>query len=99
MELQHSTILITSGIGLELVKRLTKHGANIIITGRDLEKLIAPQLNSKVHIFQSDVSKPENIRQLYNDVTRQFPELNIIINNAGEMRLLDLQDAGKTPET
>ncbi len=96
MNLQHSTVLITggtSGIGLELVKQLTKLGAKVIITGRDLEKLIAVQKQfSKVDIFQSDVSSPENIRQLYNSVTRQFPELNIIINNAGEMRLLDLQD-------
>ena len=99
MELQNRTVLITggtSGIGLELVKQLTEYGANIIITGRDLDKLTGTKKQfPQVHIFQSDVSDPENIRQLYDDVTRQFPDLNILINNAGEMRLLNLQDTGK----
>jgi len=102
MELYNSTVLITggtSGIGLELVKQLTEYGAYIIITGRDLHKLTETQKHfPKIHVFQSDVSSPENIRQLYNDVTRQFPDLNILINNAGEMRLLDLQDTGKSLE-
>lgn len=102
MELQNSTVLITggtSGIGLEFVKQLTKYGACIIITGRDRHKLTETQKQfPKVHIFRSDVSDPEHIRQLYDDVIRQFPELNILINNAGEMRLLDLQDTGKSLE-
>jgi len=96
MDLKNSTILLTggsSGIGLEFVKQLTEQGANIIITGRNLASLKeTKQLFQNIHIFQSDVSSPNNIRQLYDDVTLQFPDLNIIINNAGEMRLIDLQD-------
>ncbi len=96
MELKSSTILITggtSGIGLEFVKQLTGQGANIIITGRNPDALNKTKKRfPKVHTFQSDVSKPEDIEQLYKDVTQQFPELNIIINNAGIMRLIDLQD-------
>ncbi|WP_026994938.1 SDR family oxidoreductase [Flectobacillus major] len=95
MELKNSTILITggtSGIGLAFVKQLTELGANIIVTGRSLEALRQTQQQfPSIHIFQSDVSKPKDIKQLYNDVIRQFPELNIIINNAGIMRLIDLQ--------
>lgn len=96
MELKNSTILITggtSGIGLELVKQLTEQGANIIITGRKLEALNETKKQfPNVRTFQSDVSKPQDIEQLYKDVTSQFPDLNIIINNAGQMRLIDLQD-------
>lgn len=96
MELKNSTILITggsSGIGLEFVKQLTEQRANIIITGRNLDTLNETKKQfPKVHTFQSDVSKPKDIEQLYKDVTQQFPELNIIINNAGIMRLIDLQD-------
>jgi uncharacterized oxidoreductase len=102
MKLQNRTVLITggsSGIGLELVKQLTEHGANIIITGRDLDKLNETQRQfAKIHVFQSDVSDPESIRQLYDNVTRQFPDLDILINNAGEMRLLDLQATSKSLE-
>ena len=95
MQLQNSTILITggtSGIGLEFVKQLSHAGAaDIIITGRDNAKLqqVKKQFPD-VHIFQSDVSQPKDIERLYKDVTRQFPKLNILINNAGNMRDLRL---------
>lgn len=96
MDLKSSTILITggsSGIGLEMVKQLTEEGATIIITGRNPDALNKAKAQyPKVHTFQSDVSKPGDIRQLYKDVTEQFPALNIIVNNAGAMRLIDLQD-------
>jgi uncharacterized oxidoreductase len=96
MELKNSTVLITggtSGIGLELVKQLTEQGANIIVTGRKLEALNETKRQfPEVHVFQSDVSNPKDIEQLYKEVTYRFPDLNIIINNAGLMRLIDLQD-------
>lgn len=96
MELKNSTILITggtSGIGLEFVKQLTEKGANVIVTGRNMDALNATKKTfPDVHTFQSDVSKPQDIEQLYKDITQQFPELNIIINNAGIMRNIDVQD-------
>ncbi|MBL7719102.1 MAG: SDR family NAD(P)-dependent oxidoreductase [Flavipsychrobacter sp.] len=97
MNLKDSTVLITggtSGIGLELVKQLTALGAKVIVTGRNLQALEETRrLFPGVHIFQSDVSKPGDIEQLYHEVTRQFPNLNILINNAGLMRQVDLRDS------
>jgi uncharacterized oxidoreductase len=96
MELKNNTILITggsSGIGLELARQLMGMGNTLIITGRDQTKL--DQVREKlpgIHTFQSDVSRPEAIRDLFQKVTRQFPQLNFLINNAGEMRRLDLHD-------
>lgn len=102
MELKNSTVLITggtSGIGLELVKQLTAQGANIIVTGRKSEGLAETKKRfPNVYTFQSDVSKPEDIEQLSKDVIQQFPDLNIIINNAGLMRLIDLEDASLSLE-
>lgn len=99
MDLKNSTILITggtSGIGLELVKQLTRLGSTVIVTGRKQEALNDTKWRfPKIHIFQSDVSDPHDIERLYEEVTQQFPDLNMIINNAGEMRLLDVQDADK----
>lgn len=96
MDLKNSIILITggsSGIGLEMVKQLSQQGATIIITGRNPDALNKTKLQfPNVHTFQSDVSEPEDIRQLFKDVTQRFPKLNIIINNAGAMRLIDLQN-------
>jgi uncharacterized oxidoreductase len=97
MELKNSTILITggtSGIGLEFVKQLIPLGAaKIIVTGRDMAKLeqVKKQFPQVIAI-ESDVSDPEDIEQLYTQVVQQYPEMNILINNAGIMRNLDLQD-------
>lgn len=97
MNLQQSTILITggsSGIGLELAKQLSLQGAEIIITGRNLTALNETKKKfPNIHVFQSDVSKPQDIEELYKEVTNRFPDLNILINNAGLMQLLDLQDS------
>lgn len=98
MELKNSTVLITggtSGIGLELVKQLTAQGARVIVTGRNAAALEAVRKQfPDVYTYQSDVSNPRDIEQLYADVTQRFPALNIIMNNAGLMRLIDLQDRG-----
>jgi uncharacterized oxidoreductase len=96
MELTNNTILITggsSGIGLELARQLMGLGNTVIITGRDQSKLdLVRQKLPGIHTFQSDVSRPEAIEALFQNVTRQFPQLNFLINNAGEMRRLDLHD-------
>ncbi len=98
MEIKNSTLLITggsSGIGLEFVKQLTRQGAaNIIITGRDNAKLEQTKTEfSNVHTFQSDVANANDIDRLHNDVIKQFPRLNILINNAGIMRDLNVLDS------
>lgn len=80
-------------MGLEFVKQLSEIGAKIIVTGRNLEALYETKKQfPNVHTFQSDVSNPNDIKDLFDNVTTLFPDLNIIINNAGMMRLIDLQD-------
>ncbi len=96
MKLTQNTILITggaSGIGLELAKRLGKLGNNIIITGRDQTKLDrAKKQLPGLHTIQSDVSDPKSIVTLFDKVTKEFPDLNVLINNAGIMRTINLHD-------
>jgi len=96
MELSNNTILITggtSGFGLEFATRLIDLGNTVIITGRDQDKLDQTKKRlPAVHTFQSDVSDPRAIAQLYEKVISQFPALNVLMNNAGEMRKILLQD-------
>src|ERR1700694_2403821 len=79
MKLTSNTILITggaSGIGYELTKQLTAFGNKILITGRDQARMDrAKAAFPKIHTFQSDVSDQEAIATLYEEVTKQFPEL------------------------
>ena len=96
MELRNNTILITggtSGFGLEFASRLIDLGNTVIVTGRDEAKLEqAKKILPKVHTFKSDVSDPKAITALYEQVVSQFRSLNILINNAGEMRKINLHD-------
>jgi uncharacterized oxidoreductase len=94
MKLEKRTVLITggtSGIGLELAKQLLQRGNTVIVTGRDQEKLdAANRALSGVHSFKSDVSDPGEIAALHESVLAQFPALDTLINNAGIMRNLNL---------
>jgi uncharacterized oxidoreductase len=96
MKLENKTILITggtSGIGLELAWQLLQRKNTVIVTGRDLEKLdAAKRIFPKIHIFESDVSDPNAIKTLYKNVRAQFPDLDMLVNNAGIMRNLKLND-------
>lgn len=95
MKLSGNTILITggsSGIGLEMAKQFFNNNNNVIITGRNEERLqkAKEQLNG-VTAIQSDVSNPDEIENLYQQITKDFPDLNILINNAGIMWKINLQ--------
>ena len=96
MKLTNSTILITggtSGFGLAFATKLSAMGNTVIITGRDQHKLDkAKKQYPAIHTIQSDVSDVHAIRELYDVVIDRFPSLNVLINNAGEMRIISLHD-------
>ncbi|MEL7834655.1 SDR family oxidoreductase [Fodinibius sp. Rm-B-1B1-1] len=86
MVLQNNTILITggsSGIGLELTKKLLERKNKVLICGRTLKKLQrAKQKLPSLHYLQCDISKPSDCKQLRNWVLENHPHCNVLINNA-----------------
>lgn len=94
MKLENRTVLITggtSGIGLELARQLIQRGNTVIVTGRDQQKLdAATRAQPGLHGMRSDVSDPAAIAELRTAVLARFPTLDVLINNAGIMRNLDL---------
>jgi len=94
MKLDGNTILITggsTGIGFEFAKEFERRGNTVIITGRDKAKLErARSLVPHLHAIQSDVSRVEDIEALYQRVIQEFPNLNVLFNNAGVMRIVNL---------
>ena len=96
MKLEHRTVLITggtSGIGLELATQLHRRGNTIIVTGRDQDRLDAVALALPgVHTVRSDVSDPGAIAALHDEMMARFPALDTLVNNAGIMRNLNLND-------
>jgi len=97
MKMRARTILITggsSGIGLELAGQLIAGGNTVLITGRSEHALqSAKRRFPELHLFQSDVSKAEDIRSLYEQIAAHYPKLDTLVNNAGVMKIVPLQEA------
>ncbi|RYG54546.1 MAG: SDR family NAD(P)-dependent oxidoreductase, partial [Chitinophagaceae bacterium] len=66
-------------------------GNSVIITGRNEERLnhAASKLNN-VKTIVSDVSKAEDVEKLAAQITQEFPQLNMVINNADRALVYDL---------
>ncbi|WP_031529353.1 SDR family oxidoreductase [Dyadobacter crusticola] len=105
MKTTGNTILITggsAGIGFEIAKVFSENGNKVIITGRDEARLAkaASQLKNATPIV-SDISDKNAIAALVNRVAADFPELNVVINNAGRAFYYKLdgdQDAASIAE-
>ncbi|NJL77372.1 MAG: SDR family NAD(P)-dependent oxidoreductase [Saprospiraceae bacterium] len=93
MKQSNQKVLITgggSGIGLALAKKFLANNNTVIITGRDLAKLEKVKSdNPRIHIFQSDVTDDAEVRILVDDIEQQFGGIDVLINNAGIMNLVD----------
>lgn len=78
----------SSGLGVAFASALAEAGASLEITARRLEKLnqVAADLERqgfKTRVFQSDISKEDQVRGLLADTIKNYGKLDIIVNNAG----------------
>ncbi len=86
MELKDKTILITggtSGIGLELVRRLKERGNKMVVLGRSRQKL--DDLNNRfgaINTYVCDLSRQTQVEQAMDDVIKHHPGISVLINNA-----------------
>lgn len=93
MKQSKQTVLITgggSGIGLALAKKFLENKNTVIITGRNLSKLEkVKQEIPEIHIYQSNVTNDAEVRMLSDNMQQKFNGLDVLINNAGIMNLVD----------
>lgn len=87
MKTTGNTIFITggsAGIGLAIAKKLNATGNKIIINGRNEERLekALQELDGAVAIKGDWADTSERIR-IANELKNNYPDVNIIINNAG----------------
>jgi uncharacterized oxidoreductase len=103
MNISGNTILITggaSGIGWTFAERFLAEGNEVIICGRRADKLAEarekhPQLKTRV----CDVAQETERRELFEWVSAEFPALNVLVNNAGIQRRLNLAEGENWEQT
>ena len=94
MKIRGATALVTggtAGIGRELAKQLVEGGARVIITGRDKARLDEMAAwNARIVPHQVDFSNGEEVDRFVREVARDYPDLLLVINNAGVQMEMDL---------
>lgn len=90
MHIENNTILITggaTGIGFALAEQFLAENNNVIICGRREEALqAAKQKLPELQIRVADLNNAEERQSLVAWTIENFPNLNILVNNAGIQR-------------
>src|SRR6516162_4499364 len=98
MKLSGNTILITgggSGIGRGLAEAFHSEGNQVIVAGRRknvLDETVAANPGMKAAVL--DIESGGAIRSFAEKLKTDFPGLNVVIHNAGIMRLEFLEKGG-----
>ena len=86
-ELNERVALVTgaaTGIGRQIAVDLAQQGAKVIITGRQKQSLVAcSNLHPNISYLHLDVSNPEDVLTLVENVTSHFKRLDLLVHNAG----------------
>jgi uncharacterized oxidoreductase len=89
MKLTGNTIFITgggSGIGRALAEAFHQRGNQVIISGRRAERLHATiKANPGMKAVSLDITDPADIQAVSAKLIAEYPDLNVLINNAGIM--------------
>lgn len=84
----------TDGIGLETAKRLYSEGHTLLLHGRSAEKLATTENTlangagaGRIYTYKADLSRRAEVDSLADAITKEHDQLDVIINNAGVMRV------------
>ena len=83
-----------TGLGFETVKSFLQSPKSytILLGGRNIEKAVAakeeaqgqfPESSSTIKTIQIDIEDDESINQAFEDISKEYGRLDVLINNAG----------------
>ncbi len=103
--MKNKTALITgatSGIGEATAYEFAKHGINLVLCGRRLKRLNtikkALERLTNVHILNFDVRNKDETLKAIESLPKDFKNIDILINNAGNAHGLDPIHSGNTDD-
>lgn len=79
----------TDGLGRELANRLAADGAHVIVHGRSAERgkavvdEIARAGKGSARFYAADFASLAEVRRVADEITRDYPRLDLLVNNAG----------------
>ncbi|WP_456488465.1 SDR family NAD(P)-dependent oxidoreductase [Caminibacter pacificus] len=96
--LENKIALITgasSGIGAATAKKLSEYGVNLILTGRDENKLqqLKNSLQTQTLTFAFDIRNKKEVEKFVNEIL-SITHIDILVNNAGLALGLERIDEG-----
>ena len=80
------------GIGWAIASTLARHGASVVLHGRDEARVaaraeeLAAAAGTKVIHVAGDVAAPDFVKSTYARIFQEFKRLDVLVNNAGIMR-------------
>lgn len=79
----------TDGLGREVARRLAAEGAHVIVHGRNVARgravvaEIAAAGTGSARFYQADFASLAEVRRLADEIARDYPRLDLLVNNAG----------------
>lgn len=96
MILSGRTVLVaggTGGIGLSIAEAFHRANSRVIVCGRDREKLSSAEKRFPgIVALPCDVGDARRREDLAEEVLSRFADLDILLNNAGAQRYIDLKE-------
>ena len=92
----------SDGIGLGIAKAFAREGANLLLIGKDPEKLQKAQqalLNEfgvQVHTLSADLSKTETVAEVVKGIEELLSKVDILVNNAGLGKFIPFEQVDST---
>ena len=86
------TVLVTGGargIGAEITKIFARNGYTVLLNyfksedqAKALQQILRDE-NCDVHLFQCDVTKEDQVKEMFERISKLFHRLDVLVNNAG----------------
>src|SRR5260370_26856086 len=73
----------SSGIGLEVTKRLAAKGYRVVANSRNITSAMTLQATGDLKLVDGDIGLPETAQRVVAVAMRDFGRIDLLVNNAG----------------